>query len=474
MIPAIDPGIGLKEDLPVPASASPAGKQNGNQKFAKALKRANGGPGTPPTGPRDRQRPEGTPHQRSRFMSERGKEAAASPADAPEEENLAAQEAAGEGEQTLEEAARRTINPHTEFSENPLGDGEDGEESPSLALNFTEEGESAVSIDEQTPINALIGTAAWRLGRHGNSEAKFATEAGVLLPGSQEAELAQAANLTQAKTALFNESQPVEDTTEVLTRNEQAEAVLKFGDEAKGKGTKQVGLTESEQIKLETAHSRNQLMSQLAAGSEEGAIGDLDSETAQNFLRERLRINGLINRSAQGIVKRTGETEAAAPLESMVPKSAGMSPAHLFETPNDPAVQQRVVEQVASEARWMINNNKNQVTLRLHPDHLGDLKLKVMEKNGVLRIDMTVDNLSAKQLLETHLNDLRARLEGDNLADEFQFNIDLRKDHQHSELQARVPNEAAPLGNRLESLEMAAEAAPARRILNHGGLSIYA
>ena len=152
-----------------------------------------------------------------------------------------------------------------------------------------------------------------------------------------------------------------------------------------------------------------------------------------------------------------------------------VNPAQIFETPADEAVQQRVIEQVASEARWMITNNKNQVTLRLHPKSLGDVNLKVVQEDGgILRIDMRVDSLAVKQLLETHLNDLREKLSADNLADQFKFDVNVRKDHQQPDLQPRNPENPASGGNRLGSLEMAAAAGSGKRVLNQSGLSIYA
>ncbi|MEE8434923.1 MAG: flagellar hook-length control protein FliK, partial [bacterium] len=111
----------------------------------------------------------------------------------------------------------------------------------------------------------------------------------------------------------------------------------------------------------------------------------------------------------------------------------------------------------------------------LHPKSLGDVTLKVVQEDGgILRIDMRVDNLAAKQLLETHLNDLREKLSADNLADQFKFDVNVRKDNQHSELQSRNPETPANRDNRLGSLEMAGAASAGKRVLNHSGLSIYA
>ncbi len=242
-----------------------------------------------------------------------------------------------------------------------------------------------------------------------------------------------------------------------------------------GQGKEEVkGIPVSEQVKLEAAQSRNQLLSQLAPSGEQAAGEGLDSELAQNFLRQRLQANGLLNRGAAAVVKPTGEDTTPAPVLASGTGAGAAEASRLFQASAEELVQQRALDQVAHEARWMINHRKNEVTLRLYPEHLGDVNMKVTHKDGVIRIEMTVDTLAARQLLENNMDGLRQRLLADNLADEFMFDVNIRKDNQHSELQGRTPQEAGPHGSRLDSLSMAAESAPRNRVLNHTGLSIYA
>lgn len=486
MIPAIDPGIGPKEDIGVPP-APPAGNNN----FAKALRRAEDYSKPSSSQPRSADPAGGDPRVRPEYGTER-EEAAESDGKAVSAEEASSEkdgvsnaenvsEAGGQSETdetTLEEAAESTVNPHLKRSSETLSIEEQmmeaGEAQPVSFTNAEVPGQVG-QIEDQTPINAQYGSAVWRLSQHGNQEAKFASEAGAVLPGSAEAELAQAGNIDQARNALLKAAKVTDETSDPsLVRNEQAQEVLEVSQEAKGKGGRK-GLSHTEQVQLEAAHSRNQMMAQIAAGAAEGASEGLETELAQDFLRDRLQMQGAFSRSARALANNQGEVESAVQLTAPPPGIAGVNPAHIFETPGDKAVQLRVIEQVASEARWMITNNKSEVTLRLHPEHLGDIRLKVIQEDGgILRIDMRVDNLAAKQLLETHLNDLREKLSADNLADQFKFDVNVRKDHQHSELQSRNPENQATSSNRPGALEMAAAAGSGKRVLKHSGLSIYA
>jgi flagellar hook-length control protein FliK len=72
-----------------------------------------------------------------------------------------------------------------------------------------------------------------------------------------------------------------------------------------------------------------------------------------------------------------------------------------------------------------------EVTLRLHPEELGALTMKVRQLGDRLQIEMQVENPHVKQLLESDLEQLRNRF----LDEEFNFsemelsvNIDARSD----------------------------------------------
>jgi flagellar hook-length control protein FliK len=137
-----------------------------------------------------------------------------------------------------------------------------------------------------------------------------------------------------------------------------------------------------------------------------------------------------------------------------------------------------VVDQVVQGARWLISNHRNEMTVKLHPEHLGELNLKVVHKDGLFRVDMTVDSLAAKHLLESNLTQLREHLHAENpAAGEFLFNVDVRKGNDsRPEAYARMSRDVGA-ARPVDALEPAEEAV--RRGLGRGAwgnhsLSIYA
>lgn len=478
MIPAIDPGIGLKEDFQVP-KAPPVG----NKDFATALHRAEEQTRTSTSRRTENRPPPGDPRVRSKYGEEQDRAMAAAGPPKTEQSDPVKEEqdqadTEGVEDNALDSSSGKVANPHLKRAdetlpiEDSLMEGAEG-----LSVSFTDMGEDGMvgNIQDQTPINAQIGSAVWRLSRHGNQEAQFGADSGVILPGSVEAELAQAGNLDQTRGDILEAVEKAPDSEkQVFTRTEELQDLLNVSDEAKGK-TRGKGLSANDQIKLDAAQARNQLLGQLVAGQDQALNQGLETEQAQNFLRERLQMEGVFSKSARALTQNLSDADAATNLAAPAPGVGVVNPAHIFETPVDEAVQQRVVEQVASEARWMITNNRNQVTLRLHPEHLGDVNLKVVQEDGgIMRIELKVDSLAAKSLLENHMSELRDKLAADNLASDFRFDVNVRKDHQQPDLQARDQDRPTFHSNRMGSLEMATAAGSPRRVLNQSGLSIYA
>ena len=460
MIPAIDPGIGIKEDLPTPPV-----HQAGTKEFSRALGKAQASSAHKPSRSIEAARPPGDPRARARY----GKDAGRPAEDVPED-------GAAKSASKLEEAAGKTANPHLapggEVAPTIVPVEGEAPDTAALALQFGEEGAPQIVPTEQTPIAAQIGQAAWRLGPHGNGEGRFAQGAGAALPGTPELALEQAATPGN-KALLLEETELAQRLQEQPGRVALQGELVTFSDEASGKA-KPKGIPIEEQVALATAQNRNKLLSRIAAAGDAVDKPGGDPVFQQNLLREQLQLQGMLQRNARASVL---DSKPAAPphppLDAAVPPGT-VDLTQVFETPKDDAVEQRVIERVAQEARWLINNNRSEATIRLHPDHLGQMHIKVVHKDGALRIEMTVDNQAAKHLLEANLNDLRTRLAADQQGAEFFFNVDVRKGNDQPGLQARTPQPGTQAVRGAGELEAAAGPSLAARVMNHGGLSIYA
>ena len=66
------------------------------------------------------------------------------------------------------------------------------------------------------------------------------------------------------------------------------------------------------------------------------------------------------------------------------------------------------IQQLVSRVRIMRGNGVEEMTLRLHPEELGHITLKVRQSGGDLLIEMRVDNPLAKQLVESGFDSLRS------------------------------------------------------------------
>jgi len=66
------------------------------------------------------------------------------------------------------------------------------------------------------------------------------------------------------------------------------------------------------------------------------------------------------------------------------------------------------MEQVVSRVRILSGNGVEEMTLRLHPEELGQITLKIRQAGGNLTIDMRVDNMLAKQIVESGFDSLRS------------------------------------------------------------------
>ena len=84
------------------------------------------------------------------------------------------------------------------------------------------------------------------------------------------------------------------------------------------------------------------------------------------------------------------------------------------------------VEQIMSRVRVLRENDSQQITLKLQPEHLGQVTMKVRQSGGELQVDMRVDNMMAKQIIESGFDNLKSRFLDQELAyDQLSLNIEV-------------------------------------------------
>ncbi len=137
------------------------------------------------------------------------------------------------------------------------------------------------------------------------------------------------------------------------------------------------------------------------------------------------------------------------------------------------------VEQVISRVRVLRDQDTQQITLRLQPDHLGRVTMKVRQSGGELRVDMQVDNPMAKQIIESGFDHLRSRfLDREFAFQELSLNIDVNQQSAYqNERDAQNPRfdqEFAQVSRGVAGEEEVPEpTAPVPRRGSETGLNLY-
>ncbi|WLR52341.1 flagellar hook-length control protein FliK [Bacillus tianshenii] len=115
-----------------------------------------------------------------------------------------------------------------------------------------------------------------------------------------------------------------------------------------------------------------------------------------------------------------------------------------------PSMQQQFVEQfqkIMQNSRFASFTNGNaQLTLKLNPEHLGTLSIKLVQMNGEMAARIIASTQSAKDLIESNIHQLRHLFSGQNVQVE-KFEVNLQNQQQY---QPFKENQGNPNGQQNE------------------------
>ena len=155
---------------------------------------------------------------------------------------------------------------------------------------------------------------------------------------------------------------------------------------------------------------------------------------AERFEFSMRDLNQVLTRTPEAQAVQSNTSSVIAPL-AMVRMEAGAS---VKEVPILQASQDLPfdIEQVVSRVRVMSNGETQEITLRMEPEHLGRVLLKVRQAGNQLTVEMRVDNPAAKQMIEAGFDTLRSRFLDQEFAyQEMRMNVNV--DQRGSQQQAR-------------------------------------
>jgi flagellar hook-length control protein FliK len=226
-----------------------------------------------------------------------------------------------------------------------------------------------------------------------------------------------------------------------------------------------------------SALARNQVLAQLGATPGTAPQGAAAAQAVQPALKDFPKELGLPAKDVTAKAADSATATQAVPVTAgaVATRAADDAPKADASAPHAPDT--RMLDKVVHEARWMISNRKQEVTMRLEPENLGQLKLHVTQKDGTLHVELTVDTAAAKHLLDSSMSQLRERFQQENLAQGQLLHVDVRQggNSEFGQQFARQGSEA-PAGSAAPGVAHAEEpghAAP-RAAWSNSNVSIYA
>jgi flagellar hook-length control protein FliK len=348
---------------------------------------------------------------------------------------------------------------------------------PTLASGYAPSGEIGGTLQSQ------IGAAAYRLSPHGVGEPSLPVTPATPQPSTA---------LQHADPNQVLRTEPhVVSAVEMVQLSNAARAATLSGEDGMGKP---VGAAHAETGKAmhadpNSALGRNQLLQQI--GGPAGAAPQVNPAAAAP-VQAQINSSGLAGKStselkdtkSDSVAPVGASTDSTATATAVAVPAAAVGTAHAVHdaqpapdaaTKADPALMNRIAEQ----SRWLIRSGHSEVTFKLQPEHLGDMKLKVVHKDGELSIQMTVDSAATKHLVEANFNDLRQRLQQESLTQgNLLLNVDVQQGSDQNQF-ARLAQQAATDGraqpvNGLQADQTAPVEASRPAAWGNSKVSIYA
>ena len=297
----------------------------------------------------------------------------------------------------------------------------------SATLEQTAINPQAAALDAQTEHLSGIGMAAYQNSQHGLGEAEVAGQSqGMALRAqptrAQSVDLAVAALAARPDGLLEKVVQEV--PTEPSTRRKQMPGVggLANLDELAEADTKSADLKDqTENARLALLNS----MRQPPAGAHPAYGAAFGKESAPGA-KESKSTGGAIEGLRTAVLQHPKAVDPAQ-VQAGLPNITAAQRGAFGSVQKPDAGQPPLMERVAQEVRWSIRNDRSEATIRLEPDHLGTMRIKIVHSGDTLRIDMTVDNQQARSLVESRLTELQQHLGRQDLgADQFAFNVNVQ------------------------------------------------
>ncbi|MDH4121331.1 MAG: flagellar hook-length control protein FliK [Deltaproteobacteria bacterium] len=212
-------------------------------------------------------------------------------------------------------------------------------------------------------------------------------------------------------------------------------------------------------------------------------LGSLQGAAGTHGGHEQSRFSDLMNGKNQG----QGNPGTPGPEASMDASTAvqatqaGLATAGADAVaPKDatPVSDKNLVDRLVQDVRWSLANNQKEVLVRLNPENLGHMEVKVSQKKGKdISVELSVENNLSRQMVESRLIELRQRLEAEGYTNpEVTVRSDLNRQggwegsRQFSQNQGQTQG----LGGMFQQPAMEQVVQPTRPTWGNSGVGLYA
>lgn len=181
---------------------------------------------------------------------------------------------------------------------------------------------------------------------------------------------------------------------------------------------------------LEMLELKSKMMGVPLQGSTEGIAADTESSLVSDSLSELPQIGAIENtlgEKKEDLKDFSSQQENLADsLTSSVSDNSTLNikdkSQHQFSkildsqmTDKSSVSSQENVNALVSNVRSVIKEGGGEMVMKLTPEGMGTIDLKVGVDSGVVSVQMTADNLDAKNIIENSMSDIRLALEGQNI-----------------------------------------------------------
>jgi flagellar hook-length control protein FliK len=213
---------------------------------------------------------------------------------------------------------------------------------------------------------------------------------------------------------MFNVSLPIEETSVELFIKKLSES----------NNIKIAGLPIAKEYDLPADFRVAQLNESLAFHQESGESISPLWQTSKNVFVQPLadHLHKLIASKLENNIGKVEENSLILTDHNMTTLSLPqerMPVISLNETAPKPIVNQQFVQQLLEIMRGskftQLGNGQSQLIVRLHPEHLGSLTIKLVQENGELMAKIITSTASAKELIEANIHQIRHAIPAQNI-----------------------------------------------------------